>query len=192
MPSVQLYQSELDEVELIRTALAEGCCIVPCYDYESPEEKRLSTLEDFLGARTKVRQFFFTSESFERAPLSMREISKGGKAIFYIQQNTGGPFLQFLGGGLFLDEATGEDRIRPGLLSFSRHYRAEDLSWQHASPPELEEMFKQFLRVIKKNSVRIKPGKSVFWLGKDAEVQVRRGAKLIGYENWSLASRGYD
>jgi len=62
MPSVQLYQSELDEVELIRTALAEGCCIVPDYDYESPEEKRLSTLKDFLGARTKVRQFFFTSE----------------------------------------------------------------------------------------------------------------------------------
>jgi len=122
----------------------------------------------------------------------MREISKGGKAIFYIQQSTGGPFLQFLGGGLFLDEATGEDRIRPGFLSFSRHYWAEDLSWQHASPPELEEMFKWFLRVIKKNSVRIKPGNSVFRLGKDAEVQVRRGAKLIGYENWSLASRGYD
>jgi hypothetical protein len=92
-----------------------------------------------------------------------------------------------LGGGLFVDDATGEKRIRSGFLEFSRDYWAANLSRKKPAPPELEEMFKLLSRVVKKRSTRIKPGKGVFWLGDDARLQLANGARLVGYESWRVA-----
>jgi len=189
MPGLQLYQTEADELVLVRAALEEGCWLVPDSSYDAPEAQRLLTAEEYQRVRTKERHFFILSESFVRAPLSMRKITKVGRDVFSISATEGGPFLEFLGGGLFVDDSTEEGRIRPGFLEFSRHYWAAGLSFRYDSPGELEQIFKRLARVVKANSLRIKPGKSAFWLGNDARVQMARGARLVGYEQWSVDQR---
>ena len=186
MPGIQLYQTEADELTLIEAALEEGCWLVPDLNYEAADARRLTTIEEYRRVRIEERHFFISSERIMQAPLSMRQITKAGKNIFYVSPSEGGPFLEFLGGGCFVDDSIGERRIRPGFLTFSRYYWAADLSCRYESPPELEQMFKRLARVVKANSARIKPSKSAFWLGNDARAQMASGAKLVCYEQWSL------
>jgi hypothetical protein len=186
MPGLQLYQTEADELVLVRAALEQGCWLVPDLSYDAPVAQRLLTVEEYQHVRTKERHFFILSESFVRAPLSMHKITKAGRDVFYISPSEGGPFLEFLGGGVFVDDSTGEGRIRSGFLEFSRHYWAADLSFRYDSPIELEQIFKKLARVVKANSFRIKPRRSAFWLGNDASAQMAFGARLVGYEQWSV------
>ena len=186
MPGLQLYQTEADELVLVRAALEQGCWLVPDLNYETPEAQRLLTAEEYQHLRTKERHFFILSESFVRAPLLMRQITKAGRNAFYISPSEGGPFLEFLGGGVFVDDSTGEGRIRSGFLDFSRHYWAADLSFRYDSPIELEQIFKRLARVVKANSLRVKPGRSAFWLGNEARAQLASGARLVGFEQWSV------
>lgn len=189
MPGLQLYQTEPDELELVGAALEAGCWLVPASHYETTEFDKLFTIEAYMQARIRERKFFILGSEFTLEKLSMESFSKEGKTLFYIVTSSGGPFLEFLGGGLFVDDATGEKRIRPGFLEFARDYWAADLSRKRPSPPELEEMYKWLARAVKTKSTRIKPGKGVFWLGNDAKTQLENGARLVGYESWSLSTQ---
>jgi hypothetical protein len=188
MPGLQLYQTELDELELVKAAIDEGCWLVPDTHYNVPEPDKLSTMEEFQNARIDQRHFFILNEVFTQSPISMREISKRDEHFYYVSPNVGGPSLEYLGGGISIDGATGEKRIGPGFLEFSRDYWVADLSRKKPSPPELEEMYKRIARAVKVQSTRIKPGKGVFWLGNDARMQLEKGARLIGYESWSFST----
>jgi hypothetical protein len=190
MPGLQLYQSELDELALVKAAFDEGCWLVPGCHYKTPQVKELRTIEEFSRARLAERHFFILSDSFVRLPLSLTKIIKQNEPVYFISSSEGGPFLEFLGGGIFVDDATQERRIRSGFFEFSRNYWATDLSKRFQSPPELEAIFKRLAGTIKKTSIRIKPGKSVFWLGNDAKTELQRGANLVGYEAWSIAVDG--
>ncbi|MGD0631016.1 MAG: hypothetical protein ABR987_16940 [Terracidiphilus sp.] len=188
MPGLQLYQTEADELVLVKAALDQGCWLVPDLNYETDEVQRFRSTEEYQHFRTEERHFFVLSEAFVRAPLSLRKITKADRILFYVSPSEGGPFLEFLGGGSFVDDSTGGRRIRPGFFTFSRRYWAADLSRTYDSPVELEEMFKRLTRVVKASSTRIKPGKSAFWLGNDARAQMADGVRLVCYESWSLDS----
>jgi hypothetical protein len=189
MPGLQLYQTELDELELVKAAIDEGCWLVPDSHYKVHEPDRLFTMEEFRDARLEQRHFFILNEVFIQSPISMREISKLDEHYYYVSPNVGGPSLEFLGGGISVDDRTGEKLIGSGFLEFSREYWVDDLSRKKPSPPELEEMYKRLARVVKVQSTRIKPGKGVFWLGNDARMQLEKGARLVGYESWSQHSQ---
>jgi hypothetical protein len=190
MPGIQLYQTEVDELTVVKTALDRGWWLIPDLDYSSDQVQELRSIEQFKRARSVERHFFIVSDFFLCSPLSLRKITKRGETVFYVSPSEGGPCLEFLGGGVFVDDATTEQRIRPGFLAFSRHYWASDLSQRFQSPPQLEIAFKLLAGVIKKNSLRIKPGKSVFWLGNDARSELQKGTRLVGFENWLLSDNG--
>jgi hypothetical protein len=110
----------------------------------------------------------------------MRKILKSGEAVYYISQRSGGPTIQLLGGGIFADNY--EKVIRPGFISYFPTYW-NTLSSRNEKPPlELIETYKALQNHVKNAAVRIKPGRSVFWLGEDARKAVLKGAKLIGFE----------
>jgi hypothetical protein len=154
MRTLQLYQTEADELELVKAAFAEDCWLVPDSHYRAPE-------------------------------VLMRGFSKQNESLYYVSPNEGGPFLEFLGGGVFaVDGVMKEQRIRPGFLECPRDYWDPAASQKRLSPPELAETFNRIVDAVKARSTRIKPGKTVFWLGADAKLKLQRGARLVGYETW--------
>lgn len=188
MAGIQLYQTEQDETLLVEAALSQGCWLTPDINYETSQVIEIRSIEEFIEIRPTERHFFILHNTFLRMPLCLREIEKNGKKVFYVSPSEGGPFLEFLGGGIFESEPPSERRIRPGFLHFNSGYWDHAITRKEPSPPELAEMFKRMSKVIRKNSLKIKPGMSVHWLGHDAKTQLLQGAKLVGYETWSVPS----
>jgi hypothetical protein len=185
MAGVQLYQTEEDELPLIEAAISDGCWLVPDLQYKSPHVESLRTVEEFLAVRKEERHFFILHQSFLRLPLSLRSFEKAGEKVFYVSPTEGGPFLEFLCGGLFKDEPTGRSLIRPGFLEYRTGYWDHAITRREASPPELVDSFKKLAKMLRSNSTRIKPGKSAFWLGRVAKERLGAGAQLVGLENWT-------
>jgi hypothetical protein len=188
MPGLQLYQTESDEVSLINAAFDLGCQLVPDTHLRSPQVQKLLSIEAFQGARVETRHFYIFSDSLAQSPLSTRKVTKeNGEFFYYVSPGVGTPSIEFLGGGIFEEPNAGAQLIRPGFLEFSREYWTLDLSRKLQSPTELESLFNRLSRTVKSHSSRIKPGKSVFWLGDNAQAEMEKGARLVGYESWSPA-----
>lgn len=186
MPGLQLYQTESDETLLVNAAFDQGCLLVPDTHLISPEVQKLISIDAFQGARVETRHFYIFCDSLAQSPLSTRKVTKeNGESFYYVSPGVGTPSIEFLGGGIFEEPNTGAHLIRPGFLEFSRKYWTVDLSRELQSPPELESLFKRLSRIVKARSSKIKPGKSVFWLGDDARAEMEDGARLVGYESWS-------
>jgi hypothetical protein len=109
MPQLSLYQTEEDELNVVNAAFEAGCWIVPDLDYEAPEAQVLKTGESFKQARRDERHFFILHKRFMRSPLHMRQILKHGRNVFYVSPSEGGPFLEFLGGGIIEDNESEEE-----------------------------------------------------------------------------------
>jgi len=185
MPELQLYQTELDELKLVKAAFTEGCWMVPDSNYQTPEAISLRTVEQYLASRKNERHFFILNKLFSRLPFQMRKISKDGKIVYYISPSQGGPFLEFMGGGVIQDEKTRIRYIRSGFLAYSSGYWNADITRKEAAPSELVETYKRLGKFIRSTSVRIKPDVSVYWLGDDAIAEVERGTELGLHRGWS-------
>jgi hypothetical protein len=186
MPQLSLYQTEEDELNVVNAAFEAGCWIVPDLDYEAPEAQVLKTGESFKQARRDERHFFILHKRFMRSPLHMRQILKHGRNVFYVSPSEGGPFLEFLGGGIIEDNESNSRHIRSGFLAYSSSYWDAEITKKEESPPELADTYKQLSKVIRATSTRIKPGRSVFWLGNYAKAQLLTGTKLSLHDNWTL------
>src|ERR1700754_3238022 len=104
MRELNLYQTEEDELGLVKAAFAAGCRMVPDSNYETSEVPAIYTIEAFRLSRLTERHFFILHECFQRLPITLRKISKDGKLLYYISPSQGGPFLEFMGGGIFVNE----------------------------------------------------------------------------------------
>jgi len=187
MPQINLYQTEQDELGVVKAAFSEGSTIVPDRNYSASEAIALDTIEAFKHARVHDRHFFILNKRFSRLPIHFRKILKDGKPVYYISPSQGGPFLEFMGGGVITDDA-GTRRIRSGFLACPSGYWNAEITRKEGSPPELAESFKRLSKAIRTTSTRIRPDQSVYWLGGDAKAQLEGGAKLGLHENFSFSN----
>lgn len=184
MPGIQLFQTTKDDSLLIQAALESGCWLVPDVEFTSAEPSRLRTLSDFQAALCMTRHFYILNESFCNGPIVLRTVVKEGKPIYYVSAAVGTPSIEFLAGGMFRDPATEVQRIRSGFLEFSSTFWTEDQTHKLPSPPPVNALYERLARGIKRRCSKIRPGKSTFWLGSDAQNQLHTGARLVGYETW--------
>jgi hypothetical protein len=185
MRELNLYQTEEDELQLVRAALSAGCRILPDSNYEVPKVLVIDNIAAFQQSRLTQRHFFILHESFQRLPVALRQIVKDGKLVYYISPSQGGPFLEFLGGGIFLNTETGTKCIRSGFLAYRSEYWDEGLTLKQPAPPELTDVYELLSKVIRATSTRIKPDNKIYWLGDYAKDQLLKGAKLGLHEQWS-------
>jgi hypothetical protein len=186
MPELDLYQTEIDELEIVKAAFVEGCRMVVDSNYQTPVAPVLETVQEFQFARSTERHFFLINTKFERMPISMRQISKDGKSVYYISPSQGGPFIEFLGGGIYEDKSSGVKTVRSGFLAYRPDYWNDELTEKFAAPVELVETYRRLAKVVRATSTRIKPDKAVYWLGNDAKAQLQMGTKLGLHQNWTL------
>lgn len=183
MRELNLYQTESDELVLIGEAIDRHCWLVADTHSESPLVHKLITLEDFQCARLETRHFFIFDGAAEGSRLSIRKVSKDGDDFYYVSPGVGIPSLEFLGGGVFSNSDTHHRLIRPGFLSYSPEYWTADLLRKLPSPPELASLFDDLCRTVKQHSSKIRPGKKVFWIGQNAQTELKNSARLVGFEN---------
>ena len=186
MAQVNLLQTLDDEIRLVEFGLSIGLGIVPDLQYSSPKYEILGNIKDYIKFREKARKFFLISEKFVRFPLDVRRLRKSsGETIYYIMSMFGGPAITFLGGGIV--EEDGTKFIVEGDLSYYPTYyvNREAHRETHKPPAELIKIYKSLVGNLKKSSLRIKPGKGVFWIGAEAEKAIRNGAKLHAFSNMS-------
>jgi hypothetical protein len=186
MRELNLYQTEKDELHLIKAAIAAGCKLVADSNFETPEAPVISTVAAFQTSRAEQRHFFILHESFQRLPITFRQVAKNGKQLYYVSPSQGGPFLEFLGGGIFVNDKTGTKYVRSGFLAYRPEYWDEGLAKKWPAPPELSETYGKLSKVIRVKSTQIKPDKTVYWLGDDAKAQLLNGVKLALHDQWSF------
>ncbi len=185
MAELDLYLTEEDELEIVAAALDLECELIPDSHYPTAQFDRLSTLKEYERARARTRSFFFLSDRFFQCPLELRPIEKHGKTVYYIFSRSGGPTIQFLGGGL--SQEGGSKVIGPGFISYHTTYENTTRHRMEKPPKELVEVYDSLVKSVRKLATRIKPGKRVYWLGPDARKHVEKSAKLVGYEKHSAA-----
>jgi hypothetical protein len=123
MPGLQLYQTEPDEISLIKAAFDLGCQLVPDTHLRSPQVQKLHSIEAFRCARVETRHFYIVSDSLAQSPLSARKVTKeNGESFYYVSPSVGTPSIEFLGGGIFEEPNAVAQLIRPGFLEFSPQY----------------------------------------------------------------------
>ena len=185
MAELDLYLTKEDEPKIVGAALDLGCELIPDLHYPVAQFDRLSTLKDYERSRARTRSFFLLSDRFFQCPLELRPIEKHGKTVYYIFSRSGGPTIQFLGGGL--SQEAGSKVISPGFISYHTTYENTTRHRMEKPPKELVEVYDSLVKSAKKLTTRIKPDKRVYWLGPDARKHVEKDAKLVGYEKYSAA-----
>ena len=184
MPEMKLFMTEKDELELIRFVLGQECWLIPDIDYDSPRHQNISTERQFRDYRKRARLFFIVRDDILKSPLEMRRISKDGRTVFYIGQRRGGPTIDFLTSGTFIEKD--QRFIRPGSLGHHPTYW-NTLERKMVKPPaKFREVNKHLSRFVRETARHLVVERHSIWLWTEAEKEVRRGAKLVGFEMSSL------
>ena len=182
MPELGLYLVEEDEYSLVQLAFDEGCDLIPDLHYNSQRYEKISTLEGYRQYRIRTRLFFLVSEKYFCCPIEMCRIEKDERHVYYISQRSGGPTIQFLGGGLF--EKNGQKFIRSGSIAYYPTYWNTTTLQKEKPPSGLPSVYNVLRRGIKRDAIRIKPGLSEFWLCAHARKELLDGANLVGFEQY--------
>jgi len=181
MPELSLYLDGRDEVEFVCFVLSQGNWFVPNLRYKTPQFRVINDLRTFQQLKSETTYFFIQGESFLRSPLQFSTIQKPDEIFYSIRQRYGGPTIDFFCCGEF--QKSGEVYIGTASLSHYPTYR-NTITGEDEKPPEsLRQIYALFVKHLKRNSFRIKPGIRVYWIGKHARELLRQGAKLVGYEN---------
>jgi len=183
MAELSLYLTENDEVPIIALAMQLGCKLIPDLGYPTAQHDSLNAVGEYRLYRSRTRLFFLTSERFLRHPLELRRIEKNGDSVFYVA-DIGGPVIQFLGGGSF--EEHGSRFVRPGSIGHHARYLNPANKLMEKPPSELRDTYKELQKLVRKLFRHCKPGKVSFWIGPEAVDAVKNGAKLVGYEKYSV------
>jgi hypothetical protein len=187
MPEMTLFLTEHDEDMIIEFALSRGCWLVPDVDYPSPRHVPITSIKEYKEYRARTRLFLLMSNEYFRSPVEMRRIRKNDKTVYYVSQRSGGPSIQFLGGGVFEEKAV--KFIRPGFLSYYPTFWNTTEQVTERPPASLVATYRLLQTHVKKSALRGKGTFSVFWLGPESTRLVECGAKLVGFEAFSLSRR---
>ncbi len=183
MAEITLYMTERDEIQFVRFALEQGCWLIPDLYYPSSRYECISSERQFKEFRQRTRLFFIARDDFFKFPFVMRRIRKNGAEVYFIMQRSRGPCIDFLGGGAFLKN--GGKFIRPGMIGYyPTYWDIPEPGRDMKAPAELVSLYKKFMKFIKANAIHGKLGKTSFWLMRDAQEEVKNGAKPVGLEEW--------
>lgn len=183
MAELTLYLTENDELPIVALAMEMGCRLIPDLNYPVPQYDSVTTIESYRLYRDRTRLFLLVSDRFYLSPLEMRSIKKDGKTIYYLSQRSGGPTIQFLGGGVF--EEHGSKFVRPGDIGYHSTYQSTTSSTIEKPPPELVDTYKGLQKLIRRSFSHSKPAKVSLWVGPEAVDAVKHGAKLVGFEKYT-------
>lgn len=186
MPDLVVYLTEQDEIRFIKYALEKGTWLVPDVEYISRDYPRIENALEYESYRQRqVRAFFIQRDDFVRSPLEMRNILKHDREIFYISQRKGGPYLDFMGGGIFSESGT--SYIRAGGFGYYPTYWDTVLERNQSAPKELRVLYSELKRFLLKGGRRLLRSKTQPWVLPGAVVSMQAGAKLVGFENHTIA-----
>lgn len=184
MPELTLYFAEKDEIEFMEFVLQQGAWLVPNLDYERAECALIQSEETFQAYKRRCRLFHILRDSYYCSPLEFRSVEKRRRMIYYVSQRNGGPTIDYVRSVGFREQ--GRRFISTGFLA---HYPTYWDTLKHSmekAPEPLRDFYTLLATWIKKNSVRIKPVSTTYWVGRHAVEAVRRGVKLDGIRRIKL------
>jgi hypothetical protein len=180
VPEIQLFQDSEDEAQLVRTLLLANAHLVPDVDYAERTWVTIRDIETYDIFRSRARLFFVLHESFSRSPLEMVEVEKDGRNIHYISQSSGGPFLDYLAGGV--PGMIEESKLASGMLGFKALYWDTVAHCTKRPPAQLVAFYGELAKTIRSSYLKFKPGKVTYYIGPGALNKARSGMELVGLD----------
>jgi hypothetical protein len=186
MPDITIYMTEDDEERFIRFVFEKHAWLIPDMNYAEPRAVKIESIKSYKESRNKlIRKFYIQRQDFTTSPLNFRSITKDGVLFHYISQRQGGPNIDFSGGGIF--EEAGLRYIRPGECGYYPTYRDTIFDKNRTASPALRIFYAQLKNFLLAGSKRLLNTKSRPWVLPSAILNMQKGAKLVGFENHTIA-----
>ena len=184
MPEISLYLDTSDDDLVLGWLFDASTELVPDLNYATQEYTVCKTMAEVMQFRPQARYFFALRDDFTALPLEVRHNSSSGRSFYYIMQRDGGPTLDVSLGGEFLKE--GPELIGPGSLSHYPTYWHYVDNCNKPAPKPLVTLYRQLTYRIRKTFTRYKTSIRTYWIGPGAVARVRRGTRLVGFENENI------
>jgi hypothetical protein len=170
MPETGIYLCDADLLEVGRAVFETGGSLVPNDDYSIPQLTMISSvaeLEQALQLRPHPLLFFAVSPVWQKAPLELKSMVKGGRTIFYHVQQNGGPSLDVYYPRPF--ETPNGPQLRPGYLAYHATYWNQLSGAMEPAPAALGDWYKQLRTMLAAGGRRVREGKRTFIVTKNAQ-----------------------
>jgi hypothetical protein len=118
----------------------------------APEIRKVSTIAEFRSRRTaKVGALIFVlNPEWQRSPLDLGEIQKGGQTIYFVMQKTGGPTLDLC--APFEYGSEGNKFIPGGSVGYHSTFWNTLTERNEPAPDALKATYREVVKIIKKGS----------------------------------------
>jgi hypothetical protein len=142
MPQTDFYLCERDLTEVGQSIFDDGGIMIPDIDYPSAELLQISDTKELrrIYDEFPVQLFFILSPKWQRAPLTIREIRKDGRAVFFISQRNGGPSLDLLCPRPLLID--GRPAVAHGFLAYHRSFWNPISEQMEPAPQSLKDTYR--------------------------------------------------
>jgi hypothetical protein len=164
MPELSTFMTPDDFFEIVSECLAAGCGIVPDRNELVPEYREFRTIEQVRAvAETRlVAGWFIVSPRWERCPLEMSSFEKDGIRQYFVSQRNGGPTIDLCAWSLVGNPA--RNFVAGGFVSHYPHFWNWKTNQNEKPAKELVACYRTLCSHIKKNSVRVQPGKHSYFV----------------------------
>lgn len=137
MPQLDCYLCEADVVEIAEKLFEQRATIIPSLDYATPQPLVVLTLGKLreILHDVNVSLLFVLSPHWQRSPLQLASITKGGRKVFYVCQKEGGPTLD-----IFYPqprEVHGSLAIPAGFISYHEEFWNPSAQRMEPAPKQL-------------------------------------------------------
>jgi hypothetical protein len=183
MPETEFFATDNEIVDVVNCLLAERCELIPDIHYSVPLARPLTEAQSVQRLTPSTPHFFAVRGDLLKSPLAFREVRKHGKHFFYIDPRKGGPTLQFWWG----KQVDDGERLRLGAswLAYYSWYEDSITGERKKVSRGLSKVYSNCNLAVRATRRMVKPGKRAFWIGPSVEQLVRRGAILVGLEDFS-------
>jgi hypothetical protein len=170
MPETGIYLCDADVLEAGKAIFETGGSLVPNDDYPVPQLPMIASvaeLEQVLQQRSHPLLFFALSPVWQKAPLEVKSMVKGGRTIFYHVQQNGGPSLDIYYPRPF--ETPNGPQLAPGYLAYHANYWNPLSAAMEPVPPALVDWYKRLRTMLAAGGRRVREGKRTFIVTKNAD-----------------------
>lgn len=178
MPQTDTFLSESDLESIVGFLLDRGCWLIPDLLFEQSPPGEIRTLAEFRLIRTNQRAklFFVLNRRWQKGPLEMKSISKGGVEKFYVQQRSGGPTLDVFAPPLL---TRSDGNILPhGFVGYNRTFWNALENENQVPSSGLHEFYKSVINLLRMESEIRSLTSRKYLLAKGARRLVNEGVKL--------------
>jgi len=178
MAQMEFYFNDHDRKKLFNFIQLKGGNFIPDVGCKTDNYITISDYEEFLNyQRSKTTHFFLVDAKYSLEPLQINKNKYMDKPMYFIDQRTGGPYIDFSFYRGYSDDAVVP--FMKSLIEIYPKFMHFDSNQEFKATTELKEYYNEIVFYIKSKCNSVRMGRKNYWISFEVQKEIDF-ANLIG------------